>query len=536
MTIPEELRAALAAADDAYLTGLSNKGTVNRAKKDLAGLTPTAEAAGNMMVVTMGEETVMVLLPLGSSMCSCPSSSMCRHRIGAMLWLRDQAGAPAEPPKPEFEALKAYPAGKLVWQLGQKRMAAVLFRHRSGSRPYFEEGSTIRVEMPWHPAVVRLLEPMEHSTCSCRSREWCQHKAEALLWWQLWKELVKPEALEPEEEGGPDPEQTRGVCAAVRQMLSEQLVTGLSRMPSSVSDTVERMASLSHTAGIPSLERALRNLHGEYAAYFARSATFRETALLDRLSRAWRLASAMEQAEDRALGRLAGSFRDAYVQTADLKLYLLGIREYVGRSGYGGTIYYFLERNTREFYTFRDLRPEYYDKKRKQQDAAPWGMPCTLRRAYLCAMDLHSPQVNGSGNLSATKDCEAVFLGAAKPWLVVPQECLVSDFERLLEKSGPERPEREQMVLVRPSRWKTRPFDAVTQTWSMELFDERGRDILAEVRYEKKEEGVIQTLEHLERDLARGWEGLVFFGQCCRDGDRIKLYPIEYFLDWRVDP
>ena len=61
MNIPESIWAALAAADDDYLVGLSNKGTVNRAKKDLAGLTPTAEAAGEMVVVTMGEETVMLV-------------------------------------------------------------------------------------------------------------------------------------------------------------------------------------------------------------------------------------------------------------------------------------------------------------------------------------------------------------------------------------------------------------------------------------------------------------------------------------------
>ena len=78
MNIPESIRTALAAADDEYLIGLSNKGTVNRAKKDLQNLTPTAEAAGEMVVVTMGEATVMLLAPLGKSMCSCPSASMCR--------------------------------------------------------------------------------------------------------------------------------------------------------------------------------------------------------------------------------------------------------------------------------------------------------------------------------------------------------------------------------------------------------------------------------------------------------------------------
>ena len=60
MEIPESIRAALAGADDDYLIGLSNKGTVNRAKKDLQNLKPTAEAAGEMVVVTMGDETVMV--------------------------------------------------------------------------------------------------------------------------------------------------------------------------------------------------------------------------------------------------------------------------------------------------------------------------------------------------------------------------------------------------------------------------------------------------------------------------------------------
>ena len=404
MNIPENLRAALAAADDAYLTGLSNKGTVNRAKKDLEKLTPTAEAAGEMAVVTMGGETVMLTAPLGKSMCSCPSTSMCRHRIGAMLWLRDQAGT-AEPKKPEFETLKAYPTEKLIKQLGQKRVAGILFRQRSGTGPWIEESTIVRVELPWHPAVARLLEPIGDSTCSCHSRTFCNHRAEALLYWQLQKGIVKPEELEPEvEETGPDPERTKGVCSAVCQVLSEQLTTGLSRMSAEVRDTVERMASLSHTAGLPDLERALRNLHGEYEAYFSRSATFRENALLERLGRAYRLAAAMERSEGPELQKLAGVFREEYARCADLKLYLLGLREYVGRSGYGGTIYYFFERDTQEFYTFRDLRPNYYETRRRKQDAVPWGMPCTLRKAWNCAMDLKGPKVNDSNNLSASQD------------------------------------------------------------------------------------------------------------------------------------
>ena len=536
MNIPETIRAALAAADDDYLIGLSNKGTLNRAKKDLQSLKPTAEAAGEMVVVTMGGETAMLFAPLGKSVCSCPSASMCRHRIGAMVWLRDQAGT-AEPPKPEFESLKNYPSEKLAKQLGQKRVAGILFRHRSGTGPHMDETTTVRVELPWHPEVVRLLDPIEDSTCSCGKRSFCNHRAEALLYWQLKRGIIKPETLEPEEDGlGPDPERTRGVCQAVCQLLSEQLTTGLSRMPQEVLDTVERMASLSHTAQLPDLERALRNLHGEYAAYFGRSATFREHVLLERLGRAFRLASSMERAEGAELRKLAGVFREEYTRRNDLKLYLLGLREYVGRSGYGGTIYYFCERDTGEFYTFRDLRPDYYEKKRRTPDAAPWDLPCTLRKAWNCAMDLKGPRVNSSGNLSASKETEAVYLGSAKPWLVVKKDSMITDFSALVEWSAPDRREIERLVVLRPEKAALRQFDGVQQLFSMDLFDSRGRDICLEVRYSEQEEGVIRMLECLEKDAGTVGKPPVFFGMVYREEARIKFYPIEFFTDWEVQP
>ena len=533
MFIPESIRAALTAADDDYLIGLSNKGTVNRAQKDLTALTPTAEAAGDLVVVTLGGETVMVTAQLGKSMCSCPSASMCRHRIAAILWLRDQAGT-AEPPKPEFTSLKNYPADKLAKQLGQKRVSGILFRHRSGSGPHIAETTIVRVELSWHPEVVRLLEPIEDSTCSCGRRSFCNHRAEALLYWQLKQGIAKPEALESDDgENGPDPERTRGVCESVCRMLSEQLTTGLSRMPEETLDTVERMASLSHTAQLPNLERALRNLHGEYAAYFGRSATFRENALLERLSHAFWLADAMERAEGSELRRLAGIFREEYSRVGDLKLYLLGLREYAGRSGYGGTIYYFYERETGEWYTFRDLRPDYYETKRRRMEASPWDLPCTLRKAWNCALDLKGPRINDSRNLSATKDTEAFFLGSAKPWLVVKNSDICRDFDALVERSDQRRRENDRLVVLKPNRVELRPFDAVQQCFSLGLFDAQDREIRLEVRFSQQEEAVIRTLES---HIKKGAQPPVFFGILGRDGDRITFYPIEFFKDWEVRP
>lgn len=537
MDLPETLRVALGAADDAYLQGLSNKGTLNRAKKDLAGLSPTAEAVGETIVVTVGGEKCTITAPLGESKCSCPSSAMCRHRLAAMLWLRDQVGAEPEQKAPEFPSLLAYPTEKLAKQLGARRLAGILFRHRSGGCPKITESSVVTVELTWLPATVRLLEPLEHSTCTCKSKALCLHKAEALLSWQLSKGIAKAEDLEPKiTETGLDPERVRGVCGAVCQMLSEQLVTGLSRMPDSVCDTVERMASLSHTAGLPNLERALRNLHGEYAACFARSATFRENALLSRLSHAYRLAAALEAADGEAMRNLAGAFREDYGRSADLKLYLLGLREYTGRSGYAGTIYYFIERENQVFYCYRDLRPTYYERAvRRAPSVSPWGLPCTLKQAWNCAIDLQNPKVNTSGGLSATRECKATHLGHREPWEVVPSEMVAEDFETLLPVSSPRNRELERLVLIRPEGWEQQEYDTVNQRYAMRLLDQAGRDIWLEVRYEQKEAPVIQTLETMAKQLKPS-DRPVFFGELYRDGDKLKFYPIEYFLNWEDRP
>ena len=94
MAFSEELSAALVAADENYLIGLCNKGTVNRAKKDLAALAdPETVPENNGVTVKLGEVSCFITAPLGESRCSCPSSAVCRHRITAILWLKQQLDA-----------------------------------------------------------------------------------------------------------------------------------------------------------------------------------------------------------------------------------------------------------------------------------------------------------------------------------------------------------------------------------------------------------------------------------------------------------
>ena len=86
----DELKKIISHADDDYLTGLCNKGTVKRAYKDLEQEDLSVAWSGAQAEVKLKEETCTIRLPLGESSCSCPSRSICRHTITAILWLKQE--------------------------------------------------------------------------------------------------------------------------------------------------------------------------------------------------------------------------------------------------------------------------------------------------------------------------------------------------------------------------------------------------------------------------------------------------------------
>ena len=103
---------ALRSADESYLVGMSNRGLYKRAVKDLETADGTLTPDGETLVVSVSGETVTLRDPLWESTCSCPSRSICRHVLTAILYaqahLDEQDGEPEEgpehiPPEPEEE-------------------------------------------------------------------------------------------------------------------------------------------------------------------------------------------------------------------------------------------------------------------------------------------------------------------------------------------------------------------------------------------------------------------------------------------------
>ena len=117
----------LAGADDEYLAGLSNKGTVKRAHKDRETTPCEILDTGDQGInVKLGEEELLIAPVLAESRCSCPSRSICRHIVQAILVLKDMyeagEGGIKEEKKEKSEALPSEELWQAVLEIGNQKI------------------------------------------------------------------------------------------------------------------------------------------------------------------------------------------------------------------------------------------------------------------------------------------------------------------------------------------------------------------------------------------------------------------------------
>lgn len=579
----EQLQTALRQVDDDYLTGLSNKGILKRAYKDLAEEAPTVVWQDGIAQVTLKSETCQIKDPLGESSCSCPSSSICRHVVTAILWLKSQMDQEeksdqglsseqnaqdtlsAQSSDSSREEFVNIPLERLKRACGGRRFQAFLSHVKSGELPELMETSIVTVEIPWEQVTVRLLSPLEHSTCTCHSKELCGHKALALLTYQLKVGKISINDLEAADttEVNVDTELAKEAAGKVREQILAQFEMGLTRQSREVEESLERLAIICHRAQLADFESRIREAASDYRLYFQRSAAFRNQELLNKLLMLFQLAQQILDAKaDSELTALAGSFRSDYVPVGKLHLMGMGARSFSSKTGYEGEIYYFLETGQKKWYTWTDARPVFYEGTRKKSGAyikstaAPWGLTCNREQLAELEFELTNAKAGTGERLSVSQDTKGELLGPRNLETSEIREVIYEDYEQLLQdffgmqqnytddgleeevtkdetmesdhSSGEKR--RERLVLVQAFGWEEPSFDFVSQRFSWGIHDRKGRTLFISLHYTKAEQLTITMLERLEQRLKRQEErNLLFLGAVYLENGRLCLYPIEFY-------
>ncbi|BCJ94276.1 hypothetical protein acsn021_18450 [Anaerocolumna cellulosilytica] len=543
--------------DEEYLIGLTNKGIVKRASKDLEQAACTLKEEGDKLVVQVDEALCTLEELIGDSKCSCPSRSICKHIVIAVLYAKDKLQREEKTGREEktetdnalFPSILEYPLPKLKAVLGDKKYQNFCNRVKQGIYPVIKTGTTVTVEFKDADIKVRLLNPIEHSSCSCHKKDLCQHKAEAILYFQLKEGKVTLPDLEKETLDSRDIDLNgmKQLAGYIQELLTQQIVTGLARSSPSITDTLERTAILCHNGNLAEFERKLRELKEEYEHYFNRSASFCADSLLHKICQLYRMSKRLLLTEDKLeAASLAGEFRVEYLPAGTLTLLGMGQRQFHSKTGYEGETYYFLEETTQEWYTYTNARPVYYDTKNRagqgEKGRAPWQLLCSLEELSEGRIMLYNGKASLEHRLSATTEAKAEYFGRADIDLKNYKKQYYEDFLKLYEEriknswlkeeqgTNENLNQLEQMVLIKPASIKNAVFDAIRQQYSMELYDTANRMILLQIAYSKKENYTIRFLERLARRIEKGVvEVPCFFGILYKEEGKLKLYPIHYF-------
>lgn len=574
--------------DDDYLTGISNKGIVKRAYKDLetipcmaAGqnlqeaaakqLQDMAFAAQEVLELTVGEETVQIRLPLGESTCSCPSRSICRHVVQGILAMKaafaaseavENKTAPTanETVEAEKEAATSetmqgstaatsetveykpaavnetiegsteastneavenktavtmiekvaqqiadYPLAKLCKSLGTRRIQEVIGAAKTGRKPQITYSSVVTVQPIAKSMTVKLLFPLEHATCTCHKKEFCVHKAEAVLWCKLESGQLGIQDLEQTEGTAADydMEQVHEAASQMRTVLEELFDTGLSRTADDVTERMERLAVISHNAKLANFESDWRRLQDSYQKYMKRVATLGIPNLMRQITRLYRNVERLAQAQNALeVSALAGVFRSEYTPALDLDLVGIALEHFVSKSGYEGDTVYFLEETTKRWYTYTQARPVFYEKEQslynyggqRYTQETPWGLPVPFQELAVCQFHLEHAKSDSRGRLSSSKETKGRLIRERDSKNPLTAQLLgkwyYRDFAQLFQEmfcaareagaeeadhSSEEEAAQTKLVILRPSSCDPAVFSDTEQKLRMKLYDEAGK-------------------------------------------------------------
>lgn len=532
----------LAEIDDEYLIGLTNKGIVKRAYKDKETAVIKILKLEEEAALQIDGETIILSLPLRDSKCSCPSRSICKHIISGILFLKEQTTCSDEDAeditseentdstdKREtlWNEILSFPEKDLLKVMGTRRLASFLTKVGKEVRPEIEESSVFTIQLPGENITVKLLSPLEYSSCSCHKKELCVHKAEAILWCRLKAGVFSLKDLEEfQKKDSPlDTVQIKNAAAQMKDYLEELMTTGLSRVSPDVTDSLERFAIISHNAGLADFERAFRGLGTLYQSYLSRQASFLTVDLMKKLTGLYSRVNTLLDTEDIALLlKEAGEFHADYLAAGDLDLTGITIEHFEDVSGYEGETVYFLETNTDKWYTYTVARPVFYDKRKKwgkpQKAEAPWGLNCSLENLITLRIHLRDAKCDERRRLSSSKETRGEILGTCEPDPEEFPKWYYEDFGKLFSEriTGQNR----DLVFIQPAFCEKAVFSKTEQMLSMTLYDRQKREVILELPYSKEEARSICYLEKIREDDPPCFIGKVYL----RDG-RIRFIPVD---------
>jgi hypothetical protein len=542
----ERITEFVASIDEEYLIGISNKGILNRGKKDLEAIKNIeVEIQTDSIKLTLPHETVCFISEKATEYkCSCPSRTVCKHIIISFLYLKnnfntlfpsevENRSTSCERKDIDFEKLLTIKLDNLMDIVGSKLINEVIKRIKFGLEAEIEESSMLTIRFKEEGYVVKFLtrnwdevsdaEILEEALCSCKSKEICRHKIEGLLNYQLYKKVLQKEDLKTfDKKSNIEKEKYIEVVSLVKKAMEEILYVGLSRLPETTLENMETMALLCHNSNIPNLEKLLRNIRTEIEFYINKSASFTVSSFKNKISNIYTAAVAIENCckENKAddtrkyiyenrLIELCGEHKSTYYDIPPIKLWGIGAEAWSSKSGYEGITYYFFLESRDMLLTYTNSRPTYYDNnKRKNFQIAlstvpNWGIEGKLEEISKSGMKLINGKINEENRISSSAQSSGEILERTSIYELKLDKYTIDNWEELLQRFCGELvkdiPILEKIFVIRPLNYGKSSFDNIKQRFTLPIYDIRGKLMNIVLDFSPEKKMLIRKFERMER-------------------------------------
>lgn len=500
------LRSRLASFDDDALSALANRGLLRRAQKDLEETTPEILGEENgRLRVRVGDAVVEIPESPNNARCSCPSGTVCRHILSALLFLRasspaDEVESSESPASCAEEILSFDDEAIRKWSGTPMLREARQCIARGTSVDIADEVPVVFTIPAWN-ITCRWIPGggLTGMVCSCHAPTVCKHRIVAVLAYQVWKgdrEISSEESALTESSGAP---RTRDeVRESVHQALYEMVSQGFSRMSRETAQRIATLAVSAHGVDLPRLESHLKVLGKEIDLLLDRDAQADTKNLLTVASRVEALSTALTKPN----ANLVGRYRTQYAEVGRIELVGVGARRWESRSGYMGLTVYFWDKSADSWAMWTDARPVSVgglDTLARYQQDGPWTggtKPSTMAKSVL---GLTGAWRNPNGRLSGRPSVQCRVTGTTQaselPLPVREWPELLNRAVKVFGEGFHDRNEQQELVFIAPDRWGKPGYDQIRQELTVPVYDKDGRELLLTLMHNAQNKGGIEYLE-----------------------------------------
>lgn len=521
----EASRPFLAFAEESFLVTLANKGLYKRAVKDCDAVSDwKAEPAENGLTIAFEDVIVTLDRNIAKSKCSCPSKTVCKHVLMAVLHaaeLARQTAAPEQataeiqentqteiPAEAPFQELKSIDLISLKKQAGKRLFEDTARLVREGWAAEFAEGEMLAASINTENITVYF--PKQHSVsqsvCKCGEPGLCRHKLIAILSYLEQNGLLTP------EEGGSvsllEPE-TLTLLQSAKGYVSSVLEKGVICCGEGDVQAAAQFSVRLEGAGIGNLARLFRSLSTDFENLLAKNVAFQASVTFSTLSRLYNtLALLVKNPQDSGmLSALVENSRSEYFTTPSGSFIGLGAYPWQTRSGFFGVTAYLYHCEKKRLCTYSVSMADFYENTEHYSSlmhlnsqylhGEHWQSGVSLKTISTSRMVLGSFKSNLQNRISSGKQTLCEITGKTTMDLIAG--LLSSPDEEEDPYSYFQKRQPEKLYGIYGKEMNRTQFDKTEQTLYFRLEDPDGKRWSCGVPYSDLNEAAVKALEQLGR-------------------------------------